>query len=104
MTGSDAKPLPAPTPPWERRLIRAARRGDRHAQAQLLVLCEPLVRALVRGLYLHGGEREDLAQHARLGIAMAVRDWDPARRVPFRSFARLYARREVRDAYKAACA
>jgi RNA polymerase sporulation-specific sigma factor len=101
MTGSEGKRLPAPTPPREIRLIRAARHGDRHAQSELLALYEPLVQAIVGGLYLRGGEREDLAQHARLGIAKAIRDWDPTRRVPFKPFARLCAIRETKDAYEA---
>jgi RNA polymerase sporulation-specific sigma factor len=100
MTGSEGKGLPAPTPPREIRLICAAQRGDRHAQAELVVLYEPLVQAIVGGLYLRGGEREDLAQHARLGIVKAIRDWDPARRVPFKPFARLCAIREAKDAFQ----
>jgi RNA polymerase sporulation-specific sigma factor len=100
MTGSEGTRLPAPTP-REIRLICAAQRGDRHAQAGLLVLYKPLVQAIVGGLYLRGGEREDLAQHARLGIVKAIRDWDPARRVPFKPFARLCAIREAKDAYHA---
>jgi RNA polymerase sigma-H factor len=80
----------------------AYRHGDRAAQARLLALYEPLAQAIVRGLFLLGGEREDLAQHARLGIVHALRDWDPARGAPFKPFVRLCVVREARMAYLAA--
>jgi RNA polymerase sporulation-specific sigma factor len=93
---------PAFTPLWEQRLIAAAKRGDRVAEAQLLDLYEPMVRRITGSLYLPGGEREDLAQEARLGILAAIRAWDPDRSVPFRCFAWLCAVREARMAVSAA--
>jgi RNA polymerase sporulation-specific sigma factor len=98
----NARDLPAPTPLWERRLIQRAKRGDRDAQAELLRLYEPLVRRIAGTLYLEGGERDDLAQCARVGIVDAARCWDPGRRVPFRSFAWLCAVREARITVKSA--
>ena len=102
MTIGDCSGVPAPTPIWERRLIRAARRGDRAAQARLLELYEPMVRRIARTLNLPGGGRDDIAQEARLGILDAIRAWDPDRRVPFKSFAWLCAVREARMAVNAA--
>ncbi len=99
---ADRRGPPAPTPIWEKRLIRAARRGDRAAEARLLDLYEPLVRRITRTLHLPGGEREDLAQEARLGILDAIRAWDQDRRVPFKSFAWLCAVREARMAVNTA--
>jgi len=93
---------PAFTPLWEQRLIRAAKTGDRRAEARLLDLYEPMVRRISGSHYLPGGEREDLAQEARLGILAAIRAWDPDRRVPFRCFAWLCAVREARMAVNAA--
>ena len=93
---------PTPTPLSEKRLIRAAKRGDRVAQARLLELYEPMVRRISASLAMPGGDRDDLAQHARLGLLDAVAAWDPARRVPFKSFARLCARREAFVALNAA--
>jgi hypothetical protein len=72
-----------PTTIWERRLIRAARRGDAASQARLLSIYEPMVRRIARTLYLPGGDRDDLAQEARVGVIDAARTWDPARGVPF---------------------
>ena len=93
---------PAFTALWEQRLIRAAKRGDPAAEARLLNLYEPMVRRITAMMYLPGGEREDLAQEARLGTLGAIRAWDPCRRVPFRSFAWLCATREARMAVHAA--
>ena len=93
---------PAFTPLWEQRLICAAKRGDRVAEAQLLELYEPMVRRIAGSLYLPGGEREDLAQEARLGILAAIRAWDPGRSVPFRCFAWLCGLREANTAVNAA--
>ena len=93
---------PAFTPLWEQRLIAAAKRGDRLAEAQLLDLYEPMVRRIAGSLYLPGGEREDLAQEARLGILGAIRAWDPGRSVPFRCFAWLCGLREANTAVNAA--
>ncbi len=93
---------PAFTPFWEQRLIAAAKHGDHVAEAQLLELYEPMVRRITGLLYLPGGEREDLAQEARLGILAAIRAWDPGRSVPFRCFAWLCAVREANTAVNAA--
>ena len=87
---------PRPTTNWERRLIRSAGRGDAVAQARLLSLYEPMVRRIARRMFLPGGDRDDLAQEARVGVIDAARVWDPRRGVPFSSFAHLCAVREVR--------
>jgi RNA polymerase sporulation-specific sigma factor len=102
MTIGDGRGEPVPTSIWEKRLIRAASRGDGAAEARLLDLYEPMVRCIARTLYMPGGEREDLAQEARLGIFDAIRAWDPDRRVPFKSFAWLCAMRQARMAANAA--
>jgi RNA polymerase sporulation-specific sigma factor len=101
---SGGKRRPAPTSLAERRLIRAAKRGDRAAQAELLGRYEPMVRQVARRFCLPGGDVDDLAQHARLAILDAVRDWDPRRRVPFRSFAWMCAVREAGMAVKSGLA
>jgi RNA polymerase sporulation-specific sigma factor len=102
MSATHARGRPADTPLWERRLIRAAGRGDRAAQALLLKHYEAMVRHIVRPLHVAGGEREDLAQEARIGVFDAARCWDPQRRVPFHCFAWLCANHEVISALNAA--
>src|SRR3954471_17279422 len=97
-----ARALPRPTSPCERRLILAARRGDATAQARVLIQYEPMMRLIARRLYLPGGEPDDLAQEARMGLVDAMRTWDPARGVPFSNFAWLCSTREARNAVHAA--
>jgi len=83
-------------------MILAARRGDATAQARVLAQYEPMMRLIARRLYLPGGEPDDLAQEARVGLVDAMRRWDPARGVPFSNFAWLCATREARNAVVAA--
>jgi RNA polymerase sporulation-specific sigma factor len=63
-----------------RRLVKAAQRGDRRAEDELVRRYEPLVQHVVWTLKLPPGrEREDLAQEARLGLVTAMREWQPER-------------------------
>jgi RNA polymerase sporulation-specific sigma factor len=102
MITGDGADSAAATAIWERRLIRDAKRGDRSAEARLIGLYEPMARYIAMTHFMPGGERDDLAQHARLGVVCAIHSWDPRRRVPFRSFAWLCAVRETRMAVNAA--
>ena len=104
MDMSDGIRRSGPTSLAERRLIRAARRGDRAARAELLRRHEPMVRHVARCFGLPGGDTDDLEQHVRLAILDAARDWDPKRRVPFRAFAWICAVRAARSAVKSALA
>ena len=52
--------------------------------------------------FMPGGERDDLAQYARLGVVRAIHAWDPQRGVTFRWFVWLCAVREARMAVSAA--
>ena len=105
MTDTVPAHRPRSTPLRERRLLTAARAGDAVAEAQLLTSLEPMVSRLTLGRFLPGGgEREDLAQAARLGIVRAITRWEPGRDVPFRTFARMLANRAIVDAIAAATA
>lgn len=65
-------------------------------------VCERIAQAAVSGYYLpSGGDRDDLLQEARLGVAEALERWQPERGA-FVGFASLCARRAVVDAVKAA--
>src|SRR4051794_41155721 len=97
-----ARRLPPPTTDSERRMILAARQGDATAQARVIAQYEPMMRLIARRLYLPGGDPDDLAQEARMGLLEAIRRWDPARRVPFSTFVWLCATREARNAVDAA--
>ena len=84
MTESEISCRTSRTPRW---LIDAARGGDPAAERELLRRYEPLVQRVVWQLRPPPGcEREDLAQEARLGLAAAIREWQPERG-PFPAFA-----------------
>src|SRR3954453_22024324 len=104
MDVSDGIRRSGPTSLAERRLIRAARLGDRAARAELLRRHEPMVGHVARCFRLPGGDTDDLEQHVRLATLDAPRDWHPKRQVPFRSFAWICAVRASRLAVKSALA
>src|SRR4051794_11754410 len=93
---------PSPTTGSERRLILAARRGDATALARVVSQYDPMMHLIARRLYLPGGDDDDLAQEAGMGLLGAMRTWDPERGVPFSNFAWLCSTREARNAVKAA--
>ena len=81
-----------------RRLVRAARRGDRGARERLVVAHLDLVRAVAcryRGL---GLPFDDLVQEGSLGLLDDVDRYDPSRSPDFESYARFRVRRAIRNA------
>ena len=102
MVSGDGAASAAATAIRERRLVRDAQRGDRAAEAGLLARYEPVARRIAMAQFMPGGERDDLAQYARLGILRAIHAWDPRRGVTFRWFVWLCAVREARMAVIAA--
>ena len=84
--------------PSERAIARDLRAGSTDA---IVAALEPIARSVVSGLYLAGGEREDLLQEARIGITKAIRDFR-GERGDFIPFARLCAARQVQTAVRAA--
>ena len=72
------------------------------AAEELAVRCRSLVRACARPYFLAGAEFDDLLQEGMLGLLHAAAMYDPARGVPFRSFASLCIRRRLIDAVRSA--
>ena len=86
----------------ERALLLAAKNDYPHALDEMIARYEPLIGAIVASLRLPCGcERADIAQEARLGLARAIRAWQPARG-PFPAFAALCARNQALRALDAA--
>jgi RNA polymerase primary sigma factor len=82
----------------ERRLLLAARRGDRSARDRLVAAHLHHVRGVAsryRGL---GLPYEDLLQEGALGLLDAVDRYDADRAMPFETFARFRIRRSIRNA------
>lgn len=63
---------------------------------------EPFVQQLANRYGITGGDRDDVAQHARIGVLKAVRTYRPERGANINTFARLCAEREVQTAVKQA--
>jgi RNA polymerase primary sigma factor len=82
----------------QRKVLRAARRGDRGACERLISGHLGLVRAIAwryRGL---GVPFEDLVQEGSLGLLEAIERYDPSRQADFETFARFRVRRAIRNA------
>src|SRR5512133_4294784 len=81
-----------------RRLVRAARRGDRGAQDRLVRSHLPLIRSLPRQHRGYGLPFDDPVQEGALGLLAAIDHYDPARGPEFAAFARFRVRRAMRNA------
>lgn len=81
-----------------RKLLRAARRGDRGAQDRLVRSHLPLIRSLARRYRGSGLPFDDLVQEGALGLLEAIARYDPARGPDFAAFARFRIRRAIRNA------
>lgn len=73
-------------------------RSDREWTA----VCERVARAAARDWFYPDGTEDDVLQEARIGVAKALRDWDPAAGSAFVPFALMCARRQVSTGLKTA--
>lgn len=81
-----------------RKLLRAARRGDRGAIERVTTVYLGLVRGVAwryRGL---GLPVDDLVQEGSLGLLDAIARYDPGRHSDFEAFARFRVRRAIKNA------
>ena len=81
-----------------RRLLRAARRGDRGARERLVVSNLALVRSVASRYRDLGLPFEDLVQEGSLGLLDAIEHFSPYRSDDFESYARFRIRRTIRNA------
>jgi RNA polymerase primary sigma factor len=82
----------------QRKLLRAARRGDRGARDRLTAAHLKLVRKIAmryRGL---GLPVDDLVQEGSIGLLEAIDRYDPSKQKDFEAFARFRIRRAMRNA------
>lgn len=94
---------PAPVPAWpdgvrKRRLLRAARRGDRGARDRLVSAYLGLVRSVAARYRDYGLPFDDLVQEGSLGLLEAIEGYDPSRGPDFEAYARFRVRRAIRNA------
>ena len=86
----------------DERLQSLALQGDLQAEEQLALRYSRLVRVCARPLFLAGGDSEDLSQEGMFGLLSAIREFDPAQGVSFRSFAEHCIRMRLYSAIKSA--
>ncbi len=85
-------------------LVALAQRGDRNAEAELLLRYRDLVRFYARKFFLDGGEPEDLIQEGMIGLYQAIRSFQTGEQEKhtFQKFASLCVWRQIIDAVKVA--
>ena len=81
-----------------RKLLRAARRGDRDARARLVEHHLGAVRSLASRYRDCGVPYEDLVQEGSLGLLEAIDGYDATRGSSFDAYARFRIRRAIRNA------
>jgi RNA polymerase primary sigma factor len=82
----------------ERKLLRAAQRGDRGARERLVVSRLRLVRRIASRYRNLGLPFDDLVQEGSLGLLEAINRYEPRRGVSFDAYARFRVRRAIRNA------
>jgi RNA polymerase sigma factor (sigma-70 family) len=82
----------------QRRLLRAARRGDRSARARLVECHLPTVRAVAARYRDCGLGTDDLVQEGSIGLLDAIDHYDADRGAPFDAYARFRVRRAISNA------
>jgi len=83
-------------------LCAMAAAGDREAEETLVTRYHRLVRTCARPYFLVGGDSEDLTQEGMLALIKAVREFDAAKAVTFRTFAEICIRNRLYSVLRAA--
>ncbi|MEA2153977.1 MAG: polymerase primary sigma factor [Solirubrobacteraceae bacterium] len=81
----------------ERRLVLAAKRGDREARGQLVEAFIPLISATARGYRSGHVQRLELLQEGVVGLLRALERFEPERGVPFWGYATWWVRQAMQQ-------
>lgn len=81
----------------ERRLVLAAKAGDRTARAQLVEVFMPLIAAVARTYRSGHVQRLELLQEGVVGLLRALERFDPERGVPFWGYATWWVRQAMQQ-------
>lgn len=81
----------------ERRLVLAAKAGDRAARAQLVETFMPLISAIARTYRSGQVQRLELLQEGVVGLLRALERFDPERGVPFWGYATWWVRQAMQQ-------
>ena len=86
----------------DNQLLALSHQGDDSATDYLLEKYKALVRKKARTLYLIGGENDDLIQEGMIALYKAIREFDPARKTSFVSFAIMCIEHQLYNVIKGA--
>ena len=86
----------------DEQLWNRASSGDAAAEEELISNYSRLVKICSRPFFLVGGDSEDLIQEGMLGLLSAIRHYNPAKDVKFKTFAEFCIRRRLYSAIKSA--
>jgi RNA polymerase sigma factor (sigma-70 family) len=82
----------------ERRLVQAAKGGDRQAREQLVEAFLPLIAGVARVYRSSGGiKRTELMQEGVVGLLRALERYDPGLEVPFWGYATWWVRQAMQQ-------
>ncbi len=82
-------------------IVALAQSGDLEAMDFLLFHYKQTVSHKCRPYFLVGADRDDVTQEGMIGLYKAVREYDPARSIPFRPYAELRIQNQVMTAVRA---
>lgn len=82
-------------------VIESIRQGHHDGTSYILNKYKSIVRQKARGLYLIGGESEDLIQEGMIGLFEAIQNYDSSYHMTFHSFADMCVTRQMYSAVKA---
>ena len=82
-------------------VINMIRNGHNDGTAYILNKYKSMVRKKTRGLFIIGGESEDLIQEGMIGLFEAIQNYDDSRDMSFHSFADMCVTRQLYSAVKA---
>ena len=84
----------------DEQLIKNLRAGETEIMDYIINKYKFMVRKKAKGMYLLGGENDDLIQEGMIGLFKAVRDYDVNQENSFQSFADLCVSRQMYTAIK----
>lgn len=82
------------------RAVLLAQAGDPFYLEGILLNFKSLVRAKARSYFLAGADHEDVMQEGMIGLYKAIRDFNPAKGIPFPTFAEICVNRQLITAIK----
>ena len=83
-------------------LVKKAKTGDQESIELLVDRYKNCISLKTRTYFLRGADKEDIMQEGMIGLIKAIRDYDAAKQVSFKSFAELCITRQIITAVKAA--